>query len=376
MIFEMLGDNLLTLIKYYNYRGIPMALVKRLSRDILEALAFLHTECRIIHTDLKPENVLLSHHIPRLPKLQRSEYVRFNTQGASNNNGSGRNGQQASRGNGATDATAQLSRDEKKKLRKKQKKKQKKTAQSTGADDATAPAGSSSNGVQCDDGDSGAVPALTDALADLSTANRRDAPVTSGVHAELLSNFCLDATSDAPVDAKIIHPGGASERLRSSKVRAAAGVIEDDNGDDDDDDWVTLAPEFAARVMLLLPDGRVVGSRKREIEITIAVPPQHVAPNALRASDKNDATKTQQSVRTSFTLRYVCTSGECLDSVCSDSVAMVLCAQHQVPRPRSRQRDSGARRRTRECLPTRDPRDVRNCDRTRKEAHDAVEGRV
>lgn len=55
----MLGDNLLALIKAYDYRGIPIPVVRRLARQILVALDYIHAGPRIIHTDLKPENVML-----------------------------------------------------------------------------------------------------------------------------------------------------------------------------------------------------------------------------------------------------------------------------------------------------------------------------
>ena len=48
------------LIKSYNYRGLPIAIVKKIAREVLLGLDYLHTECDIIHTDLKPENVLIS----------------------------------------------------------------------------------------------------------------------------------------------------------------------------------------------------------------------------------------------------------------------------------------------------------------------------
>lgn len=59
MVFEYLGDNLLTLIKYSDYRGIPLHMVKEICFQILVGLDYLHRELSIIHTDLKPENVLL-----------------------------------------------------------------------------------------------------------------------------------------------------------------------------------------------------------------------------------------------------------------------------------------------------------------------------
>ena len=59
MVFEPMGPNLLSLIKEYRYRGIPIDQVKVIGRQVLEGLDFIHTKCSIIHTDVKPENVLL-----------------------------------------------------------------------------------------------------------------------------------------------------------------------------------------------------------------------------------------------------------------------------------------------------------------------------
>ncbi|XP_027339971.1 SRSF protein kinase 1 isoform X2 [Abrus precatorius] len=59
MVFEFLGDNLLTLIKYSDYRGVPLPTVKEICFHILVGLDYLHRELSVIHTDLKPENVLL-----------------------------------------------------------------------------------------------------------------------------------------------------------------------------------------------------------------------------------------------------------------------------------------------------------------------------
>lgn len=59
MVFEYLGDNLLTLIKYSDYRGVPLHMVKEICFHILVGLDYLHRQLSIIHTDLKPENILI-----------------------------------------------------------------------------------------------------------------------------------------------------------------------------------------------------------------------------------------------------------------------------------------------------------------------------
>lgn len=59
MVFSILGCNLLAVIKAFNYRGIPVPVVKQMIRGCCKGLDFLHRQCHIIHTDIKPENVLL-----------------------------------------------------------------------------------------------------------------------------------------------------------------------------------------------------------------------------------------------------------------------------------------------------------------------------
>jgi len=67
MVFEKLGCNLLTLIRIYKYKGLPIPLVRLIAKQILIGIEFLH-RCQLIHTDLKPENVLLV----KTPNMVRS----------------------------------------------------------------------------------------------------------------------------------------------------------------------------------------------------------------------------------------------------------------------------------------------------------------
>lgn len=73
MCFEVLGDNLLSLIKAYDYNGIPCEIVRQITRDVLIGLDFLHRCCGVIHTDIKPENVLINKLLPLAPKI--SDFV-------------------------------------------------------------------------------------------------------------------------------------------------------------------------------------------------------------------------------------------------------------------------------------------------------------
>lgn len=60
MVFEAMGPNLLSLIKRFNFKGVPMETVRLLAKHVLLGLDYLHRICGIIHTDLKPENVLVA----------------------------------------------------------------------------------------------------------------------------------------------------------------------------------------------------------------------------------------------------------------------------------------------------------------------------
>jgi dual specificity protein kinase YAK1 len=58
LVFELLSVNLYELIKQNHFRGLSTNLVRVFTAQLLDALTVMN-EARIIHCDLKPENVLL-----------------------------------------------------------------------------------------------------------------------------------------------------------------------------------------------------------------------------------------------------------------------------------------------------------------------------
>ncbi|CAK9054996.1 Serine/threonine-protein kinase AFC2, partial [Durusdinium trenchii] len=58
LVLEPLGASLHDFQKACGYRSMRLKHIQVVARDIFHALTFLHTKCRIAHTDLKLENVL------------------------------------------------------------------------------------------------------------------------------------------------------------------------------------------------------------------------------------------------------------------------------------------------------------------------------
>ncbi|KAM4740643.1 SRSF protein kinase 3-like [Anableps anableps] len=59
MVLEVLGHQLLKWIVKSNYTGLPLPCVKSILKQVFQGLDYLHTKCKVIHTDIKPENILL-----------------------------------------------------------------------------------------------------------------------------------------------------------------------------------------------------------------------------------------------------------------------------------------------------------------------------
>lgn len=50
MVFEVLGENLLELMKRCKNKGVPVPLVKQIAKQVLLGLDYMHRCCGIIHT--------------------------------------------------------------------------------------------------------------------------------------------------------------------------------------------------------------------------------------------------------------------------------------------------------------------------------------
>ncbi|XP_075870288.1 SRSF protein kinase 1b isoform X3 [Nelusetta ayraudi] len=115
MVFEVLGYHLLKWIIKSNYQGLPQPCVKSIIRQVLQGLDYLHTKCKIIHTDIKPENILLTVNEPYIKKMA-AEATQWQKAGAAPPSGSAVSTAPAPK------STAKMSKNKKKKMKKKQKK--------------------------------------------------------------------------------------------------------------------------------------------------------------------------------------------------------------------------------------------------------------
>uniref|UniRef100_A0A672NT77 non-specific serine/threonine protein kinase n=1 Tax=Sinocyclocheilus grahami TaxID=75366 RepID=A0A672NT77_SINGR len=114
MVFEVLGHHLLKWIIKSNYQGLPLPCVKSIIRQVLQGLDYLHTKCKIIHTDIKPENILMDVNEAYVKRLA-AEATEWQKSGAPPPSGSAVSTAPASKQMG------KMSKNKKKKMKKKQK---------------------------------------------------------------------------------------------------------------------------------------------------------------------------------------------------------------------------------------------------------------
>jgi dual specificity tyrosine-phosphorylation-regulated kinase 1 len=73
LVFEMLSSNLYTLLEQVQFHGFSLPLVRKFSEALLRSLAFLaRSDVRVIHTDMKPENICI-----RNPKRSAIKLIDF-----------------------------------------------------------------------------------------------------------------------------------------------------------------------------------------------------------------------------------------------------------------------------------------------------------
>ncbi|XP_037540469.1 SRSF protein kinase 3-like [Nematolebias whitei] len=60
LVLELLGPDLRSWRLCFGKLGLPLPWVKQILTQVLQGLDYLHRLCKIIHTDIKPENILLS----------------------------------------------------------------------------------------------------------------------------------------------------------------------------------------------------------------------------------------------------------------------------------------------------------------------------
>uniref|UniRef100_A0A8C6V0E9 non-specific serine/threonine protein kinase n=1 Tax=Neogobius melanostomus TaxID=47308 RepID=A0A8C6V0E9_9GOBI len=114
MVFEVLGYHLLKWIIKSNYQGLPLPCVKSIIKQVLQGLFYLHSKCKIIHTDIKPENILLTVNEAYIRKMA-AEATQWQKAGGAPPSGSA--GQ-----NPFFPTMGKMSKNKKKKMKKKQKK--------------------------------------------------------------------------------------------------------------------------------------------------------------------------------------------------------------------------------------------------------------
>ncbi|XP_055039972.2 SRSF protein kinase 1b isoform X2 [Misgurnus anguillicaudatus] len=114
MVFEVLGHHLLKWIIKSNYQGLPLPCVKSIIRQVLQGLDYLHTKCKIIHTDIKPENILMDVNEAYVRRLA-AEATEWQKSGAPPPSGSAVSTAPAPK------QMAKMSKNKKKKMKKKQK---------------------------------------------------------------------------------------------------------------------------------------------------------------------------------------------------------------------------------------------------------------
>lgn len=82
LVFELLSMSLLDLLTQNQFRGLPLSIVQRFTKQILTALVVLE-DANVIHCDLKPENILIVPQQTR-PRVSARERAKAKAEAANN----------------------------------------------------------------------------------------------------------------------------------------------------------------------------------------------------------------------------------------------------------------------------------------------------
>lgn len=59
MVFDLLDKSIFDFLKENDFNPFPYTQIRDFAYQLLKAVAFLHDELKLVHTDLKPENLML-----------------------------------------------------------------------------------------------------------------------------------------------------------------------------------------------------------------------------------------------------------------------------------------------------------------------------
>jgi len=59
MVFDLLEISVFDFLKDNHYNPFPLLHIQQFARQLIHAVDFLHADLKLIHTDLKPENLML-----------------------------------------------------------------------------------------------------------------------------------------------------------------------------------------------------------------------------------------------------------------------------------------------------------------------------
>ena len=70
LVLEVLGECLCSLLDYNSNTGLSIPIVKKITKQLLDGVKYLHESRKLIHTDLKVENILLTSISPKIQQMK------------------------------------------------------------------------------------------------------------------------------------------------------------------------------------------------------------------------------------------------------------------------------------------------------------------